>query len=135
MPLPPLPTAAPPAVQMARALCVLLALALIALCLLWELLWAPTGRGGLAIKALPLVLALPGLLLHRMYTYRWLSLAIWLYVLEGLVRANSERAPASTLAWAETILAVALFVVMTLYIRRRLQDGKAAADAAAHTAA
>jgi uncharacterized membrane protein len=136
MPSPNLPAAAPPAVQAARALCLALTLALIALCLLWELHWAPTGRGGLAIKALPLVLALPGLLLHRMYTYRWLSLAVWLYVLEGLVRANSERAPSSTLAWAETVLAVALFAVLTHYIRRRLRDGRAlaAAQAAAEDA-
>lgn len=120
-----LPAAAPPAVRAARALCLLLISALIALCLVWELNWAPTGRGALALKALPLVLALPGVWRHRMYTYRWLSLAVWLYVLEGLVRANSERAPSSTLAWVETALAVALFGVMTLYIRRRLQGGKA----------
>ncbi len=130
MPSPPISLAAPPAVQAGRTLSLLLLVALIALCLAWELHLAPTGSGALAIKALPLVLALPGLWRHRMYTYRWLSLAIWLYVLEGLVRANSERAPASTLAWLETVLAVALFTVMTLYIRRRLRDGKAAALAA-----
>jgi uncharacterized membrane protein len=126
MPSPPISAAAPPAVQAGRALSLLLLVALIALCLAWELQWAPTGRGALALKALPLVLALPGVWRHRMYTYRWLSLAVWLYVLEGLVRGYSERAPASTLAWAETVLAVALFSVMTLYIRRRLRDGKLA---------
>jgi uncharacterized membrane protein len=130
MPSPHLPAAAPPAVQTARALCLLLTAALIALCVLWELQWAPTGRGGLALKALPLALALPGLLRHRMVTYRWLSLAVWLYVLEGLVRANSERGLGAGLAWAEVALAVVLFGVMTFYIRRRLQDGKAAAAAA-----
>jgi hypothetical protein len=28
-----------------------------------------------------------GLLRHRLYTFRWLSLLVWLYVTEGLVRA------------------------------------------------
>jgi hypothetical protein len=46
---------------------------------------------------LPLALCVPGLLRHRMYTYRWLSLLVWLYVTEGVVRATSER-PVAALA-------------------------------------
>ena len=33
----------------------------------------------------------PGLLRNRMYTYRWLSLLVWLYFTEGVVRAASDR--------------------------------------------
>ena len=67
--------------------------ALIVLCVAWELWLAPVRPGGslLALKALPLVLPLPGLLKRRMYTYRWLSLMIWLYCTEGLVRAIAEE--------------------------------------------
>ncbi|MEO8653741.1 MAG: DUF2069 domain-containing protein, partial [Ramlibacter sp.] len=60
-------------------------LALIALGLAWELRLAPLRPGGtlLAIKVLPLCLPLAGLLRNRMYTYRWVSLMVWLYFVEG----------------------------------------------------
>lgn len=63
-------------------------LALIVLCLAWELVLAPVRPGGswLAIKALPLCIPLAGILKNRMYTYRWVSLVIWLYFTEGVVR-------------------------------------------------
>ena len=106
------------------------ALALIVLGVAWESWLAPTGRGSLALKVLPLVLTLPGLWRHRMLTYRRLSLLVWLYVLEGLVRGTSEGAPAAMLAWAEVALALALFGAVTFYIRRRFADGAAAARSA-----
>jgi len=104
-----------------------LVLALVALGVAWESWLAPTGRGTLALKVLPLLAALPGLWRHRLYTARWLSLLVWLYVLEGLVRATSDRGLGAWLATAEVALAVGLFVATTLYIRRRLADGAAAA--------
>ncbi|MCW5633036.1 MAG: DUF2069 domain-containing protein [Rubrivivax sp.] len=99
--------------------------------LAWELWLAPIGRGTLALKVLPLLLALPGLLRHRLYTYRWLSLLVWLYVLEGLVRATSESGRGALLAAVEATLAVALFIAATFYIRRRLADGAARREPAA----
>jgi uncharacterized membrane protein len=95
-------------------------IALILLCLAWELWLAPTGSGTLALKVLPLVACLAGLLRHRMYTYRWLSLLLWLYVMEGLVRATSERGLGQVLAIMEVLLCVALFAICGFYIRRRL---------------
>ena len=110
-----------PAVQRSRWLTFGLCLALVVLGLLWELVLAPTGRGTLAIKVLPLVLALPGLWRMRLYTYRWLSLLIWLYVCEGLVRATSESGVSAALAWAEVVLGVAVFVTCVAHIRGRLK--------------
>jgi len=107
------------AVQGLRAAALGALAALIVLGAAWELWLAPTGRGTLAVKVLPLVLALAGLLRHRMYTYRWLSLLVWLYVAEGVVRATSEHGLGQWLAAAEVALSVVLFVVCTLYIRRR----------------
>lgn len=100
--------------------------ALIVLCVAWELWLAPVRPGGslLAFKALPLVLPLPGLLKRRMYTYRWLSLMIWLYCTEGLVRATSDTAPSSYYAWAEVVLCILLFTACTLHIRLRLKAAK-----------
>ena len=120
-PVAPQAVAAPRDLQALRALLIGLVLALIALGLAWELWLAPTGRGTLALKVLPLAAALPGLARHRLYTARWLSLLVWLYVAEGLVRATSEAPPAAWLAWAETGLAAALFVACAAYVRRRLR--------------
>jgi uncharacterized membrane protein len=111
-----------PVVRAARVLTVIGLLALIALGLAWELWLAPTGSGTLALKVLPLVLCLMGLLRHRMYTYRWLSLLIWLYFMEGAVRATSERGLGAVLATIEVVLSVLLFAVATLYIRQRLRS-------------
>ncbi|HSC62432.1 MAG TPA: DUF2069 domain-containing protein [Caldimonas sp.] len=121
------PTAA---VRRTRALAVASTLALIALGLAWELWWAPTGRGTLAVKVLPLLLPLPGLLRLRLYTYRWVSLGVWLYVAEGAVRAGSEHGISAALAATEVVLALVLFTACCLHIRARLRAGAALAVAA-----
>jgi uncharacterized membrane protein len=115
-------------VRWARQGALALLLALIVLCLAWELWLAPTGSGTLALKVLPLLACLAGLLRHRMYTYRWLSLLLWLYVLEGLVRATSERGLGQVLAMAEVLLCALLFGVCGFYIRRRLAHGQPRAN-------
>ncbi len=123
--------AAPTAtVRRTRALAVAATLALIALGLAWELWLAPTGRGTLAVKVLPLFLPLPGLLRLRLYTYRWLSLGVWLYVAEGAMRAGSEHGVSATLAVIEVVLALVLFTACCLHIRARLRAGAALAVAA-----
>lgn len=98
---------------------VALLLALIALCLAWELWLAPLRPGGswLVLKVLPLLAPLRGLLHGRRYTFQWTTLMIWLYFTEGVVRAVSDRAPSSTLAMIETLLAIALFATCALYAR------------------
>ena len=120
--------AAPTAtVRRTRALAVAATLALIALGLAWELWLAPTGRGTLAVKVLPLLLPLPGLLRLRLYTYRWLSLGVWLYVAEGAVRAGSDRGLSATLALIEVAIALVLFTTCCIHIRARLRARAAVA--------
>jgi uncharacterized membrane protein len=114
------PVLAPPAVRRARAGVVAALLALVVLGLAWELVLAPTGRGSWALKVLPLLLLLPDLLRHRLYTYRAASLLVWLYLTEGLVRATSEGGRAQALAAAEVVLALLLFVLCLHYILLRL---------------
>ena len=124
---PPSPTAGmasvPPGVARSRQLAVGSLLALIALCLAWELWLAPLRPGGswLAVKALPLTLPLAGLLKNRMYTYRWLSLLVWLYAAEGAVRLTSDRGPSALLAGLELVLCIVLFAACTWHIRTRLR--------------
>ena len=110
-----------PFVRRARALALAALLALIVLGLAWELWLAPTGSGTLALKVLPLVLCVAGLLRHRMYTFRWLSLLIWLYFMEGVVRATTESGLSAALACGEIALSIFIFAVSGLYIRRRLR--------------
>ncbi len=104
-----------------RALAVGATLALIALGLAWELWLVPTGRGTLVVKVLPLVLPLAGLIRMRLYTYRWTSLLVWLYVAEGAVRATSEHGLGAQLAAAEIALAIALFAACAVHVRARLR--------------
>lgn len=108
------------ALRRARTLAVGALLALVALGLAWELWLAPTGRGTLALKVLPLTLALPGLLAFRLYTCRWLSLLVWLYVGEGLLRATSSAGITVALAWGEVALALVLFAACAFQVRWRL---------------
>jgi uncharacterized membrane protein len=99
---------------------------LIVLGLAWELWLAPLRPGGtlLALKVLPLCFPLTGLLKNRMYTYRWLSLLIWLYFTEGVVRAWGDAAPSNYLAFAEVVLCVVLFIACALHVRLRLKYAK-----------
>lgn len=123
----PQPNTPPPLANLARWVAVASLLALIALSLAWELVLAPIKPGGslIALKALPLCIPLAGLLKHRMYTYRALSLWIWLYFTEGVVRAGSDRAPSSYYALAEVALCLLIFVACVVHIRVRLAAAKA----------
>jgi uncharacterized membrane protein len=68
----------------------------------------------------------------RLYTYRWTSLLVWLYVAEGAVRASSDRGVAALLASAEIALAFVLFIACAVHVRARLRaDAAATARAAA----
>ena len=114
------PRQADASAQQTRAAAMACLMGLFALCVAWELWLAPTGTGTLALKALPLLLPLLGLWRYRMYTYRWLSLLVWLYVGEGLVRASSEGGLSRWLAVAEVMLGVAVFVACVMHVRGRL---------------
>jgi uncharacterized membrane protein len=116
----------PPMVRRTRNLAVASLIALIVLGLAWELWLAPTGRGTLALKVLPLTLPLAGLLKRRMYTYRWVSLLVWIYFAEGAVRATSEPPPGAWLALIEVFLCLLLFISCAVHVRWRLKNAPAA---------
>ena len=94
-------------------------LALISLCLAWELWLAPLRPGGswLALKALPLLLPLLGILHGRRYTYQWASMLILGYFAEGVVRAFGDGGKSAALAMIEILLALVFFVSAILYAR------------------
>ncbi len=127
-PPPPFAEPASTAVAWSRAAAVASLLGLIVLGLFWELWLAPTGNKTLALKVLPLVIPLAGLLKHRMYTYRWVSLMVWLYFTEGVIRATTERGPAVWLAGIEIVLCLALFAACSVHVRWRLANARANAS-------
>ena len=94
--------------------------ALIVLGLAWELWLAPTGQRTLALKVVPLLLPLPGLLRNRLYTYRWLSLMVWLYFTEGVVRAAGDGGTSAVLAAIEVALCLVLFGACAAHVRTTL---------------
>lgn len=116
-------------VRWTRTVALLAVLSLIALGLAWELWLAPTGRGTLAIKVIPLFFPLVGLWRYRLYTYRWLSLLVWVYCGEGLVRATSETGVSQILALIEVALCVVLFAACAAQVRWRLAQGTATESA------
>jgi uncharacterized membrane protein len=109
-------------------------IALIALCLAWELWLAPLRPGGswLALKALPLLAPLFGILRANRYAHQWSTLLIQLYLLEGMARATSDSGMMQILAAVEVVLAVTFFVATLTYARltapSRLIAGFKAAD-------
>ena len=121
----------PTSVTWTRGVAVGSLLGLIALGMAWELWLAPLRPGGswLVLKVLPLCIPLAGLLKHRMYTYRWLSLLVWIYFTEGVVRAWSDMPPGNWLAGVEIVLCLALFAACAAHVRLRLAHGKAQAAA------
>ena len=93
---------------------------LIAWLLAWELLVAPLHPGGswLALKAVPLLIPLAGVVKRDIYTLQWSSMVILLYFTEGVVRAWSDKLPASQLmAWGEIVLVCVYFACALLYLR------------------
>jgi uncharacterized membrane protein len=95
-------------------------IALITLCIAWELWLAPLRPGGswLVLKAAPLLLPLFGILRGKRYTYQWSSLLIQIYLLEGLARATSDSGSMQVLAVIEVVLAVIFFGATLVYARQ-----------------
>jgi uncharacterized membrane protein len=95
-------------------------IALIALALAWELWLVPLRPGGslLALKALPLVLPLGGILQGRRYTYQWSCMLVLAYLAEGLTRAWAEAGLARQLAARVVVLSLGFFACAVSYARR-----------------
>ncbi|SIO34826.1 Uncharacterized membrane protein [Burkholderia sp. GAS332] len=108
-------------------------LALIVLSVAWEWWLAPLRPGGsaLVLKAVPLLLALPGVWRRRLYTLQWASMLILLYFAEGIVRGWSDRGLSARLGWLEVALAVVFFVCTLAYVAPFKRAAKRAARLAA----
>ena len=119
MTLTPLPADGP--LRLTRAVALASLIGMIALGLAWELWLAPTGRGTLAVKVLPLLFFVGGLWRNRLYTYRALSLLVWVYFAEGAVRAATDHGLSAWLAGLEVALCLLLFSACALHVRLTLR--------------
>ena len=84
--------------------------ALILFGLAWEIFLDPIRPGGswLALKVLPLAFAVRGLYLGKIYTFKWMSLLVWLYVGEALVRIVGLSPTERMLAWVSLLISLVL---------------------------
>ena len=106
-------------------------IALIVLTLLWEgwLAPAPHFPPGfwLALKSIPLLVPLFGLLHGKAYTYGWSSMLILPYFVEGMVLTVSHRQEPFALhsvwpyALLETLLCTIFFFGAVFYVRQARQ--------------
>ncbi|MGA7180078.1 MAG: DUF2069 domain-containing protein [Thiobacillaceae bacterium] len=94
-------------------------IALILLCLAWELWLAPLRPGGswLVLKAVILLIPLMGILKGRRYTYQWMSMFILLYFIEGVMRAWSDKGLSASLAMGEIGLSLSFFSAAIFYAK------------------
>ena len=85
----------------------------------WEIWLNPLRPGGsmLWAKVLPLMLALPGLYKARIYTFQWLSLLVWLYVCEALVRVYTTQKIEILLSVIWLLMSLSLFIIIWRSIR------------------
>lgn len=122
-----------PATDRYRHLAVACVGALAVLALAWETWLSPLRPGGslLALKALPLVLAVPSLWRGGLRAYQWWSMLILLYVCEGTVRVISDPGGIGrVLGGIEALLAVLAYGAILAHVRATRQTAAPAAPAA-----
>lgn len=102
-------------------------IALIVLCIAWEMVLAPIRPNGswLVLKVIPLLIPLRGILKRDLYTMQWSSMLILLYFAEGVVRGMSDVGLSATLGWIEVALVLAFFICVIAYLRPYKKAAKA----------
>ena len=93
----------------------------------WEVFVAPLHPGGslLALKALPLLLPLRGVIKRDLYTLQWSSMVILIYFAEGVVRAWADTSAASrAMALGEIVLVVVYYACALLFLHPYKKEAK-----------
>ena len=93
-------------------LCLLSVILMILFGFLWEVKLYPLREGSLLwLKVLPLILLLPGLFQGRLRSLQWLTLIIWFFITEGIVRVTSD--PAENFVWSCIWLGLAVTTLIS----------------------
>lgn len=112
-------------------------LALIVLCIAWEMILAPLRPNGswLVLKVIPLLIPLHGIWKRNLYTMQWSSMLILLFFAEGIVRGMSDTGLSAILGWIEVGLVLVFFSCVVLYLRPYKKAAKALTKQALQKAA
>ena len=96
----------------------------------WEIWINPIRPGGsmLWAKVIPLVLTLPGLYKSNVYSFQCLSLLVWLYVCEALVRIYSNQTIEILLSILWLAMSLTLFIIIWRGIRAIKIEQKLASE-------
>ncbi len=93
-------------------LCLLSVILMILFGFLWEVKLYPLREGSLLwLKVLPLILLLPGLFQGRLRSLQWLTLIIWFFITEAIVRVTSD--PAENFVWSCIWLGLAVTTLIS----------------------
>ena len=80
-------------------LCLLSVISMVLFGFLWEVKLYPLRDGSLLwMKVLPLIPLLPGLFQGRLRSLQWLTLIIWFFITEAIVRVVSD--PSENFIWS-----------------------------------
>jgi len=112
-------------------------LALIVLCIAWEMVLAPIRPNGswLVLKVIPLLIPLHGVWKRNLYTMQWASMLILLFFAEGIVRGMSDTGLSAILGWIEVGLVLVFFTCTIFYLRPYKKAAKALTKQALQKAA
>ena len=79
--------------------------------IIWETILYPLRECSLLwLKVLPLVPSLIGTYRRELRTIQWLTLLLWLYIAEGIVRVSSD--PKENLIWSSLWLILSLLTLL-----------------------
>lgn len=79
----------------------------------------PTAIAMVAPLAIPLLIAGPGIFNGKSYTYKWMSLVVWIWFAHGAMEAwtHLEVPVLAGVAALESLLSVTLFVGMVMFLK------------------
>lgn len=117
-----------PRVKISRILSLITFVALAALLLVWNLVFADLHGARtwvvVSIQLIPLLLVAPGMLSGSPRAHAWLCFIVNLYFIQGVLAAiNPAR---MIFGWLEAIISLALFVAALLYTRWSYQYSRKA---------
>tara|TARA_A100001011_G_C14308405_1_gene844347 strand:- start:1335 stop:1709 length:375 start_codon:yes stop_codon:yes gene_type:complete len=97
----------------------MIVICMIILGIAWEIWLNPIKEEGslLWLKVTPLIVTLPGLVKGNVYTFQWISLLVWFYICEALVRVYTVQMIEIILSIIWLIMSIILFVIVWMAIK------------------
>ena len=97
----------------------MIVICMIILGIAWEIWLNPIKEEGslLWLKVTPLIVTLPGLVKGNVYTFQWISLLVWFYICEALVRVYTFQMIEIILSIIWLIMSIILFVIVWMAIK------------------